>query len=157
MGSNGFARRVFVVLGASALSMMLVVVAGYVEARLTSVGAVAAELAHRQREGQVAPNGEELFRTLREAQLRSRFIYRPVVALCVGATVGALVARKRRVLISAAMLPFLILVWDHERWDLKGIAFVALYLALSILGGELAGMLKSRQPRVTAGSEAHSK
>lgn len=126
---------------AVAVSMLLSSLEGFVEANFTQLGATARDMADMARSrdtGRTDP--EEVFRVLEGFQLRIRWLYRPMTAMCVGLVVGLLGRRAPRRVAALAILPFLLGVCEREGWDLIGVALSAVYLGLTLLVVHLALM-----------------
>jgi hypothetical protein len=138
-----------VVLLAVAVSMLLLALQGSIEANLTQLGVVTREIAEAGRNAEsVRSDPTGIFQSLKASQLRSRFLYRPAVALCVGLVVGFLGRGAPRRVAVLAMLPFLALICDNEGWDVIGIPLSVFYLGLALTVVQLTMLWRGRATRM---------
>jgi hypothetical protein len=144
-------RDILVVILAVVLSALLFSLAGFIEVRFTDLGAAAVEMGAKGKDG-VPREPERVFPLLEAFQVRSRFLYRPAIAILVGSFVGLFAQRARRRLTIIALLPLVTLAWDQESWDAIGIGLSLLYLGIGLAGAE--GMIRWRRRRAgtTTGS-----
>ena len=130
-------NAVAVVLGV-VLTILLFALVGYIELHFTAYGSAVSSMAEKGKDGKLVRRDLERFFALQEGSLlRSRWVYRPLIALCVGLVVGFVARGALRLSALIAITPFLILVWEREGWSLVGMMYLPVYLALALASAEI--------------------
>ncbi len=135
-------KNVLAVAAGIATTVLLAGAVGYFELHFTETRQVVGAVGNRPSSGFSDEVADNVFRGLERSLLRSRALYRPLIAMAVGVVVALLAGRGTRLTAAVAMVPFLVIVGDQESWHWIAVPLAVIYLVLGLAAASVVSRMR---------------
>jgi hypothetical protein len=126
-------RNIIIILGGIVLSLLLIVLGGWVLATFTNMGKIASEsaaLGRAMEHREVVAKYGDPFKSLKTASKIIHFGIFPIGSLLIGGYVGFLAKNKEVIVSAITLFPFLIIVTSTDSSRVTAFMFAVFYLSI---------------------------